>query len=323
MKYRILGTTDIKVSEISLGCWTLGGLNWNNGYSCGWSEVDEKEATRAIHLGIEKGVNHFDNADVYGNGKAERFLAKALGSKSKEIIVATKIGYFTGTAAHSMEALHIRHQCEQSLKNLNRDVIDIYYFHNANFGLNDQYLDEAVNTMNQLKKEGKIRVIGLSDYSADAICRVMPKVKPQVIQSWASALDDHFISEGSRLRRLMEKEKIHYVAFSPLAQGLLTGKYNSKNPPVFPDGDNRKEASKFQGKSLTQLEPKVEILKKRFGKTTKELSRMALQYLLANPIVGCVIPGFRNEIQVADNLHGADLSLTTEDVKFIRTTLGK
>lgn len=321
MKYRKLPQTDLKVSEISLGCWTVGGLNWVDGQSVGWANVEEDEAIRGIHLAIEKGVNHFDNADIYGNGRAERLLAKALGKKTKEFIIATKVGYFRGTAAHPYEALHIRHQCEQSLKNLNRDTIDIYYFHNANFGPNDQYLDEAVETMIRLKDEGKIRVIGQSDYTAKAICRVIPKVNPKVIQSWASALDDHFIHTGSPLRKMMEERHISYVAFSPMAQGLLLGKYRSITPPAFEDGDHRKYSPKFKPKTLSVLEPRIEKLKDRFGSSTKELARMALQYLLHNDLVGCVIPGFRNKTQVADNLYGADLPLSKEDVAFIRKTL--
>ncbi len=318
MNYRTLGTSDIKVSEISLGCWTLGGRNWVNGLSVGWADINEAEAIQAVHFAIERGVTHFDNADVYGNGRSERLLAKALGAKSKDVVVATKLGYFKGTAVHAYDPLHIRHQCEQSLKNLNRDVIDIYYFHNADFGPNDQYLEEAVQVMTQLKKEGKIRVIGQSDYSATAICRVLPKVKPQVVQSWASALDDHYIREGSRLREMMEKQKISYVAFSPLAQGLLLGKYHSQKPPKFSSGDHRENASKFNAQNLTQLEPKLEKLKTRFGKTPQELSRMALQYLLHYDFLACVIPGFRNEDQVRDHLFSADKPLSKDDVTFIR-----
>src|SRR3989338_1653180 len=215
MNYRTIGTSDIKVSEISLGCWTLGGLNWVEGHSAGWATIDEKEATRAIHFAIERGVNHFDNADVYGNGRSERLLAKALGTKSKDVVIATKLGYFRGTAAHAYEPLHIRHQCEQSLKNLNRDVIDIYYFHNCSFGPNDLYLEEALATFQKLKEEGKIRYIGLSDWSDKAILRVIDKINPQVVQSCASSLDDHFISTGALLRKKLEEKNISYVTFSP------------------------------------------------------------------------------------------------------------
>ena len=102
MEYRNLGSSEVKVSEISFGCWTMGGLNWVNGSPNGWASVDEDEITDGIKLAIDAGVNHFDNADVYGNGRAERMLARVfdkLGVKSTDFVVATKIGHFPGTAA--------------------------------------------------------------------------------------------------------------------------------------------------------------------------------------------------------------------------------
>ena len=113
MKMRELGASGIPVSEISLGCWTLGGLNWVNGVPNGWANVDEEEAIGAIHLALDEGVIHFDNADVYGNGRAERMLAKALRGRSEDVVIATKVGHFPGTAVHAYEPQHIRHQCEQ------------------------------------------------------------------------------------------------------------------------------------------------------------------------------------------------------------------
>ena len=124
MQYRELGKTGVKVSEVSLGCWTMGGLNWVNGNPNGWANVDEAEVTAAIKKGIDAGVNHFDNADVYGNGKAEQMLARVLdklGVNTKDYIIATKVGHFPGTAPHAYQDLHVRHQCEQSLRNLKRD----------------------------------------------------------------------------------------------------------------------------------------------------------------------------------------------------------
>jgi aryl-alcohol dehydrogenase-like predicted oxidoreductase len=323
MKYRKLGLSGIEVSEISLGCWTLGGLNWVNGVQNGWANVDEGEVRKAIDHALDQGVNHFDNADVYGNGKAEQMLARILGDRSKNLIIATKIGWFPGTAENAYEPAHIRHQCEQSLINLKRDVLDLYYFHHGDFGKDDRYLEDAVAVMHKLKKEGKIRLIGQSAYSSSDFTRLVPKVQPDVLQSWAHIMDDQFIKEGSPVRRLMDEKKMSFVAFSPLNQGILLGKFDPKNPPKFEAGDHRLGDKRFTTEELLKVAPKIEKLKSRFGNDVKALARVALQYLLANPTVACVIPGFRNLDQVQVNLSGWDQPLAQADLDFIRESFLK
>lgn len=320
MRYRKLGHSDIQVSEVSLGCWTLGGLNWVNGSPNGWANVDEAEVRKAIDYALDQGVNHFDNADVYGNGKAEQMLSRVLGGRSKKVSIASKVGWFPGTAEHAYEPAHIRHQCEQSLINLKRDVLDLYYFHHGDFGHNDRYLDGAVGVMNQLRKEGKIRLIGLSSYSNGDFERLVPKVKPDVLQSWAHSMDDQFIREGTPVRKLLDEGKLSFVAFSPLNQGILLGKFDPKNPPKFEAGDHRLGDQRFTSEQLVKIQPKIEKLKARFGPDIKDLARAALQYLLAVPCVACVIPGFRNSNQVQVNLSVSEKPLTMEDVAFIRQT---
>ncbi len=319
MKYRKLGKSDIEVSEIGLGCWTMGGLNWQNGVSIGWADVDENEVAEAINYAIDQGVNHFDNADVYGNGRAERMLARILGNRTNNFIIATKVGWFKGTAAHAYDPLHIRHQCEQSLKNLNRDYIDLYYFHHGYFGENDEYLDAAVEVMYRLKEEGKIRLIGQSAYSNEDFVKLVPKVKPDVLQSSANAIDDHYIAEGTPVRKLLEEEQMSFVAFSPLAQGLLLDKYKKENPPKFVNGDHRSRSEKFKPEYLAWLEPRLNKLKEKFGNTAEDLARVALQYLLHYSVVGSVIPGFRNLKQVKINLSAADKPLTGDEFEFVKS----
>ena len=153
MNYRRLGSSDIQVSEMSLGCWTIGGLNYIEGKATGWANVDEGEITAAVKTAVDHGVNHFDNADVYGNGRSERMLARVLanlGLKSEDFVIASKVGHFRGTAAHAYDPRHIRHQCEQSLQNLNRDYLDIYYLHHGNFGKNNEYLEGAAEVLDAL-----------------------------------------------------------------------------------------------------------------------------------------------------------------------------
>ena len=324
MQYRALGSTDVKVSEISFGCWTMGGLNWVDGSPNGWANVDEKEVTAGIKAGIDAGVNHFDNADVYGNGRAERMLARVfdrLGLRSTDFIIATKIGHFPGTAEHAYHPVHIRHQCEQSLINLKRDYIDIYYLHHGNFGPNAEYLQGAADTLDQLVKEGKIRIKGQSAYSAADFERAVPVVRPQVLQSWAHALDDQFIRPGSPVQELMEKHGLSFVAFSPLAQGRLLDKYDPANPPAFELGDNRKDNKAFSAEEIGKLKTKLLKLKERFGPEIQDLAAVALNYVLAHPRVACAIPGFRNERQALCNVQAANRSLSEEDLQFIRDTL--
>ena len=326
MRYRTLGKSGVKVSEISFGCWTMGGLNWVDGQANGWAVVDEDEVTRAIKTAIDAGVNHFDTADVYGNGRSERMLARVfsrLGVRSSQFIIATKIGHFPGTAEHAYTPAHIRHQCEQSLINLRRDVLDLYYFHHGDFGPGDRYLAEAAGTMDRLVAEGKVRLKGQSAYSAEDFERIVPAVKPQVLQSWAHALDDRFIAQGSKVDRLMETCGTSFVAFSPLAQGRLLDKYDPKNPPQFEDGDNRKDRKEFGVDALARLRPKLQELKGRFGATTEDLAAVALNYVLAHPRVACVIPGFRNERQARCNVASQGRNLSEADIKFVRETLSR
>ncbi|MEO6847937.1 MAG: aldo/keto reductase [Chthoniobacterales bacterium] len=321
MKYRKFAGTSVEVSEISFGCWTLGGLNWVNGTPNGWANVDEDEVLAGVKAGIDAGVNHFDNADVYGNGRAERLLGKVLhrlGVRSTDFVIATKVGHFPGTAEHAYEPAHIRSQLEQSLINLRRDYVDIFYFHHADFGPDDRYLPEAAATMDALVKEGKVRLKGQSAYSVDEFERTIPIVKPQLIQTWANILDDRYIRNGGRMDNLMKKENLSAVIFAPLAKGLLLDKYDASKPPSFDEGDTRRGRAEFQTESLKRLKPKLEKMKARFGSSTEELAAVAMNYILVNPHVACVIPGFRNEKQARCNLAPSTKDLTAADLDFIR-----
>lgn len=323
MNYRPLGSSQVKVSEVSLGCWTMGGLNWVNGQANGWANVDEGEVSAAIKVAVDAGVNHFDNADVYGNGRAERMLArclKRLGLRSENFVIATKVGHFPGTAEHAYEPLHIRHQCEQSLRNLGREYLDIYYLHHGDFGPDDRWLRDAAETLDALVREGKVRLKGQSAYSVADFLKAVPVVKPTVLQSWAHALSPEFIKPGP-LQELMAAHDLSFVAFSPLAQGILLDKFDPENPPQFEEGDNRRNSGRFTAEKLRALKPSLAALKQRFGSTTEALAAVALRYVLNHPRVACVIPGFRNAKQVACNLAAETRALSPEDIEFVDRVL--
>lgn len=312
---RRLGRTGLEVSEISLGLWTLGGPNWDKGQPVGWADLDETEAMAAVERGLELGCNHFDTADVYGNGRSEQRLGRVLGSRRKDVVVATKVGWFRGTAEHYFQPLHIRQQLEQSLANLRSDYVDIYYFHHTQFG---PWRDEAVEVMRRLKEEGKVRFIGQSGYEVDALCEMIELLDPDVIQSRAHIMDTRMIESGSRLARMIAERDLGFVAFSPMAQGLLLNKFRAEAPPHFGQGDNRSGSRWFSAEFLARLAPVMELMEQRFGGGIESLLRVSLQFLLAHPVVSCVIPGFRNVKQVELDLAAAGRPLDQEDLAWIR-----
>ena len=321
MEYRILGDSDISVSEIGLGCWTLGGLNIANGHDSGWAPVNPSEAEEAVASAIEKGVNHFDNADVYGDGRAELLLSNILsrlGQSSENFIISSKVGFHSGGHEHAYTPDNIRSQCEQSLRNLNRDYIDIYYLHHGDFGEDDRYLEPAAKTMQRLQKEGKIRVIGQSAHKTSHFEKAVPVLKPTVLQSWAHMMDTKFVVGNGLVGQLLKKNRLSFIAFSPLNQGILTGKYYRKDAPRFETGDHRRNSRKFSEDSLRSIDTKLDALKRRFGEEESTLSSVALRFILNYPNVASAIPGFRNKPQVEQNLAAVERALSGDDMEFIR-----
>lgn len=324
MLQRPLGDSGLTVSEIGFGCWTMGGPNWSGGNPVGWTEVNEGEILAGIKAGLDAGVTHFDNADVYGNGRAERMLRdclKKLGVPASDLTIATKVGWHRGTGEHAYEPANIRHQCDTSLRNLGVDTIDIYYLHNDGWAEDGQpgNLPDAAETMHSLKAEGKIRVIGQSAYSDAGFARSVEVLKPQVFQSWASMLFDNFIRPGSVVQGLMSDHDISFVAFSPLAQGLLLDKFDPERPLGVGEGDVRKGSKDFRPESLRQIKPKCQELKARFGDSVDDLASAALRFVLGHERVACAIPGFRNERQARCNVRAAsDAAFTAEDLAFCR-----
>jgi myo-inositol catabolism protein IolS len=326
MRYTQIGDTDIRISEIGFGCWTMGGPNYSvdNGAPIGWADVDEHDVLKGIKAGLDHGVNHFDNADIYGNGRAERMLCDVfhnLGVSAADVIIASKVGHMKGTARHAYEPHHIRHQCEQSLRNLDVDVIDVYYLHHDFFAPDDQpgNLHDAAGTMHELLKEGKIRAIGQSAYSDEGFARSAEVLKPSVFQSWANLIEDNFIRPGAPVANLMAEHSISFVAFGPLGKGVLLDKFDPENPPEFEAGDVRANRAEFKGEYLTRLKPVLEKVKAKWGGETEDLASVCCRFVAGHPNVAGVIPGFRNERQALCNVRGGDDEpLTPEEIETLR-----
>jgi len=320
MEYRTLGKSGLKVSTISLGCWAIGGPSWRDGGAVGWSGNNDDDSVAGLHRAYEVGVNHLDTADVYGDGHSERIIGKFLKDVPRDkMIIASKVGWFRGTAPSAMQPAHVRHQLEQSLINLGTDYIDLHYFHNTNFGPNDQYLEEAADTMRRLQTEGKVRVIGQSAYGYGDFLRVCPITRPDVLQFGYSAFGSGFDKPETNIFRWAEGQNLGMVLFGPLAQGLLLDKFDPEDPPKFGEGDIR--GSGHSRERLLDLRRRLQPLKDRFGSEVQDLVRVALQYALAQSPLACVIPGFKNARQVDSNAQASAPPLTADEVAFVKQTL--
>ncbi|USO00188.1 MAG: aldo/keto reductase [Phycisphaeraceae bacterium] len=326
MRYHTLGDSDVRVSEIGFGCWTMGGPNFdvNSGNPIGWADVNEEDVLAGIRAGLDAGVTHFDNADIYGNGRAERMLADCLhklGVRREDVVIATKIGHSKGTAPHAYEPFHLRHQCEQSLRNLQTDYIDIYYLHHDFFGPDNGpgNLHDAAATMHALRQEGKVRVIGQSSYSEAGFVKSAPVLRPSVFQSWANLIEDNFICPGSTVQKVMSEHNISFIAFGPVGKGVLLDKFDPENPPTFEAGDVRTNNKAFKGEYLKRLKPALERVKAKHGPTTEDLASVCCRFVAGHDHVAGVIPGFRNEKQARCNVRGGtDEPLSESEVAELR-----
>lgn len=322
MQYRVLGRSGLRVSEISLGCWAIGGPSWREGNPVGWSGANDEDSLAGLRRAFELGINHFDSADVYGDGHSERLIGQFLRDVPRDqVVIASKVGWSRGTAPHAYQPLHIRHQLEQSLSNLGTDYVDLYYFHHGDFGRDDRYLERAAETVRQAQQEGKIRVIGQSAYSYQDFLRVCPITRPDVLQFHYNALGSPFDRPETSIFRWADEQNLGMVIFGPVAQGILLDKHDPDNPPRFGEGDIRAGNSAFTRERLLEMRERLGPIKERFGGSVAELARVAMQYALAQSANACVIPGFKNAQQVEVNAQAAGKPLTADEIAFVRQAL--
>ena len=309
MKYRKLGNTSIELSAIGLGCMSM-----NHAYG----QPDDTESIATLEKAVELGINFWDTADVYGNGKNEELVAKVLQPNRKKIFIATKFGFlsyadgrmggFDGSPAHIKKAI------EDSLRRLKTDVIDLYYAHRVDPNVP---IEEMVGAMADLVKEGKVRYLGLSEASANSIRRAHA-VHP------ISALQ----SEYSLLTRDVEKEilplckelSISFVPFSPLARGLMT---NTLDLGQLGEKDFRKALPRYQGQHAennSQLSAAFAGLAAKKGFTPAQL---ALAWVLAQGQHNIPIPGTKRRKYLQDNAGAVDISLTPADFQDIEDLLAE
>jgi aryl-alcohol dehydrogenase-like predicted oxidoreductase len=310
---------------MGLGCWAIGGpwdwltLQGSKG-PAGWGNTYDEESIRAIHCALDYGINFFDTAANYGAGHSEQILARALAGKRDQAIIATKFGFSVNEAEHYVtpyrddHLLHVRAECEASLRRLNTDVIDLYQLHVWDYPI--EKTPAMVDLLESLVAEGKIRYYGWSTDSVEG-ARLFAEGKHCV----AIQHDLNVIMDAPEMLKLCEELNLASVNRSPLARGALSGKYAKGT--VFAQNDVRTDTwswDHFFAPTLDQLDKIREILTSN-GRT---LVQGALAWIWARSETTIPIPGFKTVAQVEENAKAMELNpLTADQMKEIDTVLGR
>ena len=317
MEYRRLGNTGMYVSEISYGNWITHG-----------SQVETEAAVKCVREALNQGITTFDTADVYAGTKAEVVLAKALkGVRRESYELFTKVYFPTGEGKNDrgLSRKHIMESCNASLKRLNTDHIDLYQAHRFDF---ETPLEETLSAFDDLIRQGKVSYIGFSEWNAQ---QIKDALKIQDARGY-----NRFVSsqpQYSALWRVIEaevvplsrKEGIGQIVWSPMAQGVLTGKYlPGKKPPAGSRATDKKSGANFISKWLRDdVLTAVQNLKPIASDAGLTVGQLAIAWVLANDNVSSAIMGATKPSQVKENVKAAGVKLDSDTMKAIDKALGK
>jgi aryl-alcohol dehydrogenase-like predicted oxidoreductase len=310
VEYRQLGRSGLRVSALTLGTMTFGGVGWAS--AVGTTDVDG--AKRQIGMCLDAGVNLFDSADAYSAGVSEEILGQALGGKRDDVLIATKVRMPVGDGPNDagLSRHHVIRGCEGSLRRLGTDYIDLYQVHEWD---GQTPLDETLSALGSLVQSGKVRYVGASNYAGWQLMKALgvadrnnlPRFVSQQIYYSLQARDAEY-----ELVPLSLDQGLGILVWSPLAGGLLSGKYRRSDPN--PEGTRRfagwdEPPVHDEGKLYDTIEVLVEIA----AVHRASAARVALAWTLGRPGITSVIIGARTDEQLADNLAAASLQLAEDE----------
>lgn len=308
MRYTRLGDTGLIVSRLAFGSMTFGSdPSLPNVY-----KVDRENAQTMIDKSLEAGINFFDTADGYAAGQSEEMLGRALGKRRQDVVVATKVGFRSGDpiTQAGLSRRHILFSCEQSLRRLNTDFIDLYILHKV-----DPYtpLEETLEALNDLVRAGKVRYIGFSNWPA---WRAATAVQMQNSRGWARFCSGQMYY--SLLGRDVEYDVVPFLThahlgmtvWSPLAGGFLSGKYTQEN---LRDSENRLSGVEFLPLDKELGFRVVDRMREIAAGHNASVAQVALAWLLSKPVVSSIIVGASKIHQLEDNLKAVEVQLSVEE----------
>ena len=314
MEYRQLGGSGLRVPVLSFGTATFGG---GSEFFKAWGSTQVGEATRLVDLCLDAGVNLFDTANVYSTGLSEQIFGKAIKGKRDKILISTKATFPMSKDVNDFGSsrLHLIKACEESLKRLEVDHIDLYHMHG--FDANTP-IEETLSALNSLVQSGKVRYLACSNFSG---WHLMKSLSVSERYGWSKYVAHQaYYSLVSRdfeweLMQLGVDQNVGTIVWSPLSAGLLTGKYRRNMPP--PDARVAQGGSPIPSNVISNelLYNITDTLDEVSKETRKSIAQVALNWLLQRPTVDSIIFGARNEEQLKQNLGAVGWNLTVDQVK--------
>ena len=299
MKLRTLGTSEVKISPIIMGTWQAGKEMWVG--------INDSETSKALRTAVEAGITTIDTAEYYGHGHSERLIGEALADVRDQVVYATKV------FPNHLKYDQVMEACHSSLKNLRTDYLDLYQIHwpAGSWGTEYVPIEETMGALNNLKEQGKIRAIGVSNFS-----------RVQLEEATDYGRIDSLQPPYSLFWRQVEEDGLPYclanditiLAYSSMAQGLLTGKFGPDHR--FPKGDHRSKNKLFKPENYERVQLALERLRPIAKRNGISMGQLALAWLIAQPGT-CAIAGARNAEQVRQNAKAGEIILTPTDLEEI------
>ena len=313
MQMRRLGNSDLKITRVGYGAWAIGGSGWQ----FAWGSQDDNESIAAIHRALELGVNWIDTAAVYGLGHSEEVVGRALKDwRGSRPYVFTKCGLRadpTGEVQKILSADSIRGEVEDSLRRLSVDVIDLYQIHWPP-DPDSSALEEGWSTLANLKREGKVRWIGVSNFDVQQLQRAQAIAPVTSLQPRYSLVHREIEDE---LLPYCLTEGIGVIVYSPMASGLLTGTMTRERAALLPKDDWRRGHPDFTEPNLSHNLTLVERLQEIARSHNRSAGEVAIAWTLHHPAVTGAIVGARNARQAEGVMQAGELRLTDEDANQI------
>lgn len=310
MELRKFGNTDMMITPIGFGAWAIGGGDWEYG----WGDQEDQESIDAIHCALDKGMNWIDTAAVYGLGRSEEVVAKALHGMSERPYVFTKCSLRWSEdrkVFNRQKADSIRQECEDSLRRLQVEVIDLYQVH---WPFPDDEIEEGWATLAELQQAGKVRYIGVSNYDVSQLKRCQAIAPVSSNQPPYSLVHPEV---GDEILPYCLEQNIGVIVYSPMQSGLLTGKMTRQRVASMPDNDWRKRNEDFNEPRLSRNLALADLLVETGKPHGRSAGEVAVAWTLNNPAVTAAIVGARRPDQIDGIIGAMDFRLSEGEIQQI------